>query len=181
MRLAALSTSVIAFVIAAFMAAATQASTEAAPAACPDPSRGPLGKPVGVRGYTACSDGATASAKVGGATYTFRGGVCWKDSTVQLNVDIGAIVNDRVKSDIPGFGIVDQRKGHPISDSVDIGTFQTGKVLVFRGPVTLTYKQGGRSATFKGKVLRTTNGKVAAGTISINGSFTCKRILVVPG
>ena len=133
---------------------------------------------MGIRGYTACNDGAVARAVVAGVTYRFSGGVCWKDSSLPLNVDIGTIVNDRAKSDPGGFGIVDQKKG-PVSDSIGFGLTKAGKVLEFRGPVTLT-STGRASATFKGKVLQEVNGKVGSGTVPVSGSFTCKRVLVVP-
>ena len=167
--------------LAAAAVTGTGAAVNVSPyAACPDPKTAPLGKSVGIRGYSACNDGASAVAVVSGVTYRFSGGVCWKDSTLPLNVDIGTIVNDRAKTDPPGFGIVAVTKGSPISDSIDFGLTKGGKTLGFRGPVTLTYKPGRRSATFKGKVLREANGKVLTGTVPVTGSFTCKRILNVP-
>ena len=164
----------------AVLAAAGGATTSSRSAACPDPNTAPLGKSVGVRGYSACNDGAFASVIVGGEAYRFRGGVCWKDSQLPLNVDIGTIVHDRVKSDPPGFGIVVAAKGSPISDSVSFGLNKGGKLLEFAGPVTLKYKAGRLGATIKGKVLKTVNEKVLTGTVPVSGSFTCKQILKVP-
>ena len=175
--LGALGISALAMAVVAGMGAAINA----APAvACPDPKTAPLGKSVGIRGYTACNDGASALAVVGGVTYRFSGGVCWKDSTLPLNVDIGTIVHDRTKKDPAGFGIIQQRKGSPISDSASFGLTKASKVLEFRGAVKLTFK-GRLRATFKGTVLREVNGKAISGTVPVTGSFTCKRLLVVPG
>lgn len=165
---------------AAALAATGDAVTVSPAFACPDPKTAPLGKSVGIRGFTACNDGASAQAVVDGQTYRFTGGVCFKDA-VPLNVTIGTIIiNDRKKSDPAGFSIVVQPKGNPVSDSVDFALNKGGRLLEMGGPVTLTYKPGRRSATFKGKVLRTVNGKVLTGTVPVSGSFICKRILTVP-
>jgi hypothetical protein len=170
----------VALLVAGFAAAFGAArSTVLKPLKCPNPKTAPLGMSLGTRGYLACDDDATATAAIAGrlTKYPFKNGVCWKDSTLRLNVDIGTVVNpgSRKKSDLPGFSLVIGAKGAFALPSAHVGVTKNGKIIEGDGAVNVRVKWGPKpSGTFSPHKLSTSDGK-------ISGSFQCKRLLKVPG
>jgi hypothetical protein len=170
-------------VLAAMLAAFGSASNGISSAKCGNPKVEPLGTPLaGNRGYIGCSDGATAIVKYKGKTYKLgfkpkASGVCWKDSTAPLYVDVGANVNPpRLKSDPPGVSLALVSPGSIFPAQIDFGVSQAVKWI---GPVVVT-KTGKLSGTFKDATLVSGQKWKASGKI-VTGSYSCKRVLVVPG
>jgi hypothetical protein len=180
---------VAAFVVmAAGLASASSSGVGLAAAKCGNPRTEPLGTAVGIRGYTACSDGATAKVTYKGQTYKFGiapqpSGVCWKDSSLPLNVEIGTVVQKRKKSDPPGFSVVLVGPKSLSTHTVDFGVTKRGQLFQWNGPIAVT-KTGKYTASFKDAIYKgVVNGKstwTPSGKI-VTGSYACKRVLVVPG
>ena len=180
---------VVAFaVMAAGLASASTSGVGLASAKCGNPKTEPLGNSLGIRGYSACSDGATAKVSYKGQIYKFGiapqpSGVCWKDSTLPLNVDIGAILQKRKKTDPPGFSVVLVGPKSLSTHTVDFGFTKRGQLIQWNGPIVVT-KTGKYTASFKDAIYQgLVNGKPkwTPGGKIISGSYACKRVLVVPG
>ena len=174
--------------MAAGLASVGSSGVGLASAKCGNPKTEPLGTSLGIRGYKACSDGATANVSYKGQTYKFgvppqESGVCWKDSTLPLNVDIGTVLQKRKKSDPPGFSVVLVGPKSISTHTVDFGVTKRGQLFQWNGPIAIT-KTGKYTASFKDAIYKgVVNGKAkwtASGKI-VTGSYTCKRVLVVPG
>jgi hypothetical protein len=164
--------------LAAFATALGSAQGEAiSPPRCPNPKIAPLGTSLGTRGYLACDDGATATATIAGklANYTFKKGVCWKDSTSRLYVDIGMVINGtRKKSDLPGFQLLINAKGAFALPSAHVGVTKNGKIIEGDGPVNVNVTWGAKPrGTFSPHKLATSGGR-------LSGSFRCQGLLRVP-
>jgi hypothetical protein len=149
---------------------------------CGNPATTPLGDIFGAsRGTTWCNDGATATAKLAGKTYFFKGGVCYRDSD-GFHVGIGtSIEGKRKKSDPPGFAINDFPPGGFVKDGAFFGLTKAGKVISWGfGDVKLKVtKTAAPKGSFSG-----VQPTLVAGTlerIPASGTFACKRVLKVPG
>lgn len=158
------------------------ASSPAQSFPCPNPKVAPLGKSLGIRGYVSCNDGATGSVTFKGKTYKFSGGVCYKDSTRPLAVEIGATIAKRVVSDMPGLSLLAKAPGNlALADTIDFGVADGGKVVSWNGPVVIASTRA-LSGTFKDATFEVVNKKAtfkASGAI-LTGAYTCKRVLDVP-
>lgn len=153
-------------------------STALKPGKCPNPKAAPLATTLGARGYLACDDNATAKASVAGklTNYVFKDGVCWKDSTSRLYVDIGMVIRrgHRKKTDLPGFQLLINAKGAFARPSAHVGLTRAGKIIEADGAVNVKVKWGAKpSGTFTPSKLSTADGK-------LSGSFRCTRLLKVP-
>lgn len=149
------------------------------PALCPNPKTGPLGTSLGIRGYLACDDNATATATIAGKLthYEFpKDGVCWRDSTSRLYVDIGAVVNGGSKrSDPPSFQLLINAKGAFALPSAHVAVWKNSKLIQGDGPVNVKVTWGPKPhGSFSPHKTATSSGR-------ISGSFECEHLLVVPG
>jgi hypothetical protein len=169
---------VLCFVAAVAGAASAGVTREAKVSfACPrDTSRQPVGKIYGAnRGTSFCNDGATATATVAGTRLpTFRGGVCFSDSS-GFNVGIGtSLQGKRRASDPAGFWLVDVKPGRFVKDSVHLA-----KRSASWGYTVALKRKGGRlRGSWSGTEPRLVGGQLTR--IKASGTFTCKRVLKVP-
>lgn len=142
--------------------------------ACPDP----IGTSLGFRGYLACDDNAEAEVTIAGklTDYPFKNGVCWKDSTSRLYVDVGAVVNGGSKrDDPPSFQLLINAKGAFALPSAHVAVWKKSKLIKSDGPVNVKVTWGRKPhGTFSPHKLATSGGR-------ISGSFACNGLLVVPG
>jgi hypothetical protein len=149
--------------------------------ACPNPSQEPIGKIYGNnRGMTLCNDGATATAILAGEKYPFSGGVCWRDKTKSVFVEIGTLLNYRKAGDPPGFDLVDT-KSQFTTDTVEWGLTRNGKAISwgkYTVKLSITGYPDHPHGKFSGKEPKLVNGKLTY--VPVSGWFNCKRVLNVP-
>jgi hypothetical protein len=163
--------------VGATLAGVSSATVAADSFACPNPKVLPLGKIYGKsRGTSFCNDGAQATAIVAGKKLApFTGGVCWKNKEGVVQVGIGTMIGPkRIKSDPPGFVLIDVKPGGVIKDSVDLGN----ATVSWGFTVKVTYAAGKKSGNWSGVEPRLVGGKLAH--VPAGGTFTCKRILDAP-
>lgn len=173
-------------VTAAGLAATGGAGISDAAAKCGDPKTEPLGSIYGNnRGSTGCNDGASAKATLGGKTYSFTGGVCWRETkSGGFYVQIGTTFpgsRDRRTNDPSGFGVFDTSPGGFLKDRVYFGLTKAKKVISWSNSEDMKLKVSRGSApkgTFSGVETRLVNGKLTK--IPASGSFSCERVLKVP-
>ena len=176
---------------AALMASVAVARTDATPAPgkCPaEPAKAlsiqfAVGYYRGSKliGTTFCHDGATGKATVGGKTYAFRDGVCFRQGD-SMEVQIGTEVNfKRTKSDPPGFHVTDVQASQYVKDGAWFGLAKAGKVVEWGfGDVKLKVtKAAAPKGMFSGVEPKIVNGKLTK--IPASGSFVCRRVLKLPG